>query len=202
MKILARFFSNAFSPILVASYGVLTALICSTLDILVPLNVKMLITGVTFFITGCIPVIGIALLFLTKRISDPALNNRSERTIPYILTGLCYLGCALYLYRINAPSWLWTFPIGGALAVIVSILVNSRWKISAHLAGMGGVTAIFFRIALDGIAKPGIEWWVMASLFITGCLASSRIILGRHTLGQTLAGAANGFFWVLLVSAF
>lgn len=201
MKKIARIVSNLFSPLLVSSYGVLASLCCSTLDILVPLSTKLTVAGVTFFITGILPMLFISSMYFSKRVSTLNLENRTERTIPYVFASLCYVGCAFYLHSIHAPSWLWTFPIGGAIAVVVSLMVNRRWKISAHLAGMGGVTAIFFRIAVDGAALPGIVWWVVASILITGLLGTARIELGRHTLGQTLAGAANGFFWVFLLSS-
>lgn len=194
--------SNIFSPLFVTSYGVLAALLCSTLDILVPMSTKLVVTGVTFFITGVLPMMAIWFMFITKRVSDIRLNNRADRAIPYIFVSLCYIGCAIYLRNIHAPSWLWLFPIGGVMAVIVSIIVNRKWKISAHLTGMGGFTAIFFRMAIDGVAQPGIVWWVAASVILTGLLATARIELGRHTLGQTLAGTVNGFFWVLLLSSF
>lgn len=202
MKIFARFMSSILSPLLVPTYGVLAAFYASALYLLIPVRTRIIVTAVTFIITGVIPMLAIGALYMTKRISDPGLNKQGERTIPYVITGLCYLGCAFYLHYIHAPLWLWTFPVGGAAAVLVSIIVNHWWKISAHLAGMGGVTAIFFRIAADGIAMPGIIWWATASVLLTGLLATSRIILGRHTLGQTLAGALNGFLWVYLLSAF
>lgn len=192
--------STLFSPLLVPTYGVLGALYASILAIVVPTSTKLIVAGITLFITGAVPMIAIGALYLTKRISDPGLNKQGERTIPYIITGICYLACAYYLHSISAPVWLWTFPLGGAAAVIVSIIVNRWWKISAHLAGMGGVTAVFFRVAIDGVAMPGILWWIVTSVFLTGLLATSRVELGRHTVGQTLAGAANGFIWVLLLS--
>lgn len=200
MKILARIMSNVFTPLLTPTYGVLAAMYASILCVLIPTSTKLIVAGITLFITGVVPMLAIGTLYLTKRISDPGLNKQNERTIPYIITGVCYAACAVYLYSISAPSWLWTFPVGGAGAVMVSIIVNRWWKISAHLAGMGGVTAVFFRIALEGVAMPGIVWWAVASIFLTGLLATSRVELGRHTPGQTLAGAANGFLWVFIIS--
>ncbi len=192
--------SNVFTPLLTPTYGVLAAMYASILNPIVDGKTKLIVAAITLFITGVVPMLAIGALYLTKRVSDPGLNNQSERTVPYIISGVCYIACAIYLYSISAPTWLWTFPIGGLMAVVVSIIVNRWWKISAHLAGMGGVTAIFFTIALKGVAMPGIVWWAAGSIFITGLLATSRVELGRHTVGQTLAGAANGFLWVFLAS--
>lgn len=199
MDKIAKIMSSVFSPILVPTYGVILAMTCSILTVL-PVSTKTWVTFITLLITGGIPVLGIAALYFTRRISDPGLNNRGERTWPYIFTFVAYLLCAFYLYRINAPEWLWSFPIGGALAVAVSIVVNLRWKISAHLAAMGGLVAMLFAIAGRGEAMPCIEWVIAVTILLTGLLATSRIVLGRHTPWQTIAGAVNGFVCVTLAS--
>ena len=191
--------SNVFSPVLTPTYGVLLALTFSVLTLL-PLQTKVWVTVITFLITGGFPVIGIGLLYLTKRISHPSLNKREERTLPYILTMVAYLGAAFYLYKISAPAWLYSMPLGGALAVVVSIVVNHWWKISAHLAAIGGVLAMLFQIVVRGYAMPGIFAVIVVTVLLTGLLATSRIVLGRHTPWQTVAGAANGFLCVWIVS--
>lgn len=195
----AKIMSTVFSPILVPTYGLLLAMTFSILTIL-PIATKLWVTVMTLVITGGIPFLGIAALYMTGRVSDPGLNNRGERTWPYVFTMVAYLLCSFYLYKANAPQWLWSFPIGGALAVVISLVVNFKWKISAHLAAMGGLVAMLFDIVRNGDAIPGIEWVITVAILLTGLLATSRIILGRHTPWQTIAGAANGFMCVTLTS--
>lgn len=197
MKIIARILSTVLSPILVPAYGVYAGLQASVLTIL-PTAQKLWVTALAFAISGLLPMMGILVLYMSKKITDPGLNNRGERTIPYVITGLCYLGCAAYLYCISAPSWLWAFPVGGAVAVVISTIINHWWKISAHLAAMGGLVALLFRIVADNAAAPGISCWIYTAVLLTGLLATSRIILGRHTPMQVVAGTANGFICVWL----
>lgn len=193
--------STLFSPILVPAYCVFIALQASVLSML-PLSTKVWVTLITFGITGVLPMLGIMALYLTKRVSDPGLNNRTERTLPYVITGVCYGVCAFFLYKSQAPEWLWLFPVGGGVAVIVSTIVNRWWKISAHLAGMGGMIGMLARMAADGVAAPGIMWWLTAAVLITGLLGTSRVVLGRHTLGQVLCGTLNGFLCVYLITMY
>ena len=200
MNRLAKIMSGVFSPILVPTYGVFLAIWASILSYN-PAATRWLVVGMTFLLTGLLPMAGIYILYRTGRISDPGLNTRTERAVPYIITGVCYAACGLYLYNIHAPLWLVMLPAGGCLAVIISLVVNHWWKISAHLAAMGGVVAELFRIAVDRVALPGIEWWIAGAVILTGLLATSRVVLGRHTLGQVLAGTANGFLCVYLLSA-
>lgn len=200
MDRLAKIMSAVFSPIIVPTYGVFLAIWASVLSYN-PASTRWMVVGMTFLLTGVIPMLGIYVLYRTGRITDPGLNARGERAVPYIITGVCYLACAFFLYNVKAPLWLVMLPAGGALAVGVSIVVNHWWKISAHLAAMGGVVAELFRIAVDRVALPGVEWWIVGAVLATGLLATSRVVLGRHTLGQVLSGTANGFLCVWLLSA-
>ena len=139
-------------------------------------------------------------LWAMHKVSDLGLNSRRERPIPYIITVVCYLVTALYLHMIHAPYWMWMFMISGAGAAVVSFVVNFWWKISAHMAAMGGLVALTFRFAADNLAVVDIWPIVTLVILLAGLLGTSRIYLGCHTLAQVLAGTANGFLWVWLLT--
>ena len=128
------------------------------------------------------------------------LNNRKERPIPYLLTVACYLATAGYLYAIHAPQWLWLFMVAGAGAAVVSFIVNFWWKISVPMAAAAGLLAMAFRIASDKLAV--IDMWpvITVAILLLGLLGTCRMVLKCHTLGQVLAGTANGFLWVYLLT--
>jgi membrane-associated phospholipid phosphatase len=63
------------------------------------------------------------------------------------------------------------------------LLITLRWKISVHTATAAGVTVAVWQ-TLGSIAVP---FALTLPLIIW-----SRVKLGRHTLGQTLAGTALG----------
>lgn len=195
----ARILSAVFSPLLVPTYGVAAGLWLSVLS-LVPGNPLWVVVVVTWIITCLVPMAAIAGLVTLGKVKDPGLNNRSERTVPYIVTALCYLGCALYLYCHHAPAWLWGFPCGGALAVAICLPINFKWKISAHMAAMGGLVAVFMVLAVRSVAIYGMMWWITAAVIVAGLVGSSRIYLERHTLLQVLAGFAVGYICVFFIS--
>ncbi len=197
---IAHILSLVFSPMLTPTYGVAIAFFASYLAIL-PWSVRLSVIGIVFIITGVIPMTAIWALWRFGYVKDPGLNNRSERTVPYIVTLVCYLVCAFYLYKAHAPEWLWSFPAGGAIAIAICMPVNFRWKISGHMAGMGGIVAVAFRIAAGSYYISAIWPWLAATVILAGCIATSRIILGRHTLMQTIAGFAVGFTCVYILSA-
>lgn len=168
-----------------------------------PLNVRWHVTLLVFCITAVVPLAAILGLNKLGVVSDPGLNKRTERTLPYVITGLAYVACTIYLLRANAPGWLWLFMAGATLATIISAVVNRWWKISAHMAAMGGLIAMMFRVLDIGMAAPAVPFMLFTILIViaAGAVGTARIYLDRHTLLQVMAGTANGFLCVFLLSA-
>ncbi len=199
MKQISHIFSGVFSPLLVPTYAMILAVSLTILCYL-PMSAKLTVCAATFFITCFLPLLAIYLLLKMMVVSDPGLNQRAERPIPYAITILCYLGCALYLYRASAPGWLTGFMVGGAVAALISLVVNFWWKISAHAAALGGLVAMMFRVAGSGVGVHDMLLWTIIAVVITGCVGTSRVYLRRHTLLQVAAGTLNGFVCVYLMS--
>ncbi len=195
----AHFFSAVLSPMLMPTYGVFLVLWCSFLNAN-PVGDRVAALMVVFGITCILPIVFIALLHNFKVIKDKRLDERAERSIPYVFAILCYVAAFFYLDHIHAPQWFSAFMAGGALACAVSFVVNLKWKISAHMAGMVGVVTLLFELhnPTNRLEAFDLSWILWISVLLAGVLGSSRMVLGRHTLGQVLAGAANGVVCVKL----
>lgn len=167
-----------------------------------PVVIRWHVTMIVAIITCLVPLCAIISLKRLGIISDPGLNNRTERPIPYLVTGLAYVACAFYLWRANAPSWLWLFMVGATVATAISVIVNTRWKISAHMAAAGGVVAMIFRMIELGVGVGSSTLLCLASIAVlaAGLVGTARIYLDRHTLMQVIVGTANGFLCVYLIS--
>ena len=201
INIIARIFSAIFSPLLTGTYGIVLAMWLSYLCYS-PFKAQLIVTIVTFVATCIIPIIAIFVLHRTGVVKDPALNDRADRTVPYILAVLCYCGVGVYYHFVNAPVWLSMFVFGGALALLILTIVNRKWKISGHATGMGGLVAVLFFLLLSGNCPTDIQWEFFAGVILAGIVGTSRLILGRHTLLQVAAGFANGFLCIFLLSWF
>ncbi|MCM1482727.1 MAG: hypothetical protein NC043_00190 [Muribaculaceae bacterium] len=199
MNKIAQFLSFIFSPLLVPTYGVCLALHTTVLSVL-PFNVLWGVPLVTFVITCILPLLAILGMWKLGQVKEPGLNERTDRTGPYVVTAVCYILCALYLNMANAPGWLVLFMAGGTLATVVSLIVNRWWKISAHMAAMGGLLALTVRVAMSDFATSDMIWWIIGVILCCGLVGTARLILERHTLWQVIAGAANGFVCVMLMS--
>lgn len=198
---ISRILSTIFSPLLMGTYGVAIAMWLSYLRYS-PDRAKLIVTAVTFVATCIIPVISIYLLSRFGIVKDPKLNERTERTWPYLIGTVCYIATGVYYYFVHAPIWLSMFVEGGALALIVLTIVNTRWKISGHATGVGGLCAMVFFLMCSGNSVTDLWWEFIAVVVVAGCVCTSRLILERHTLMQVAAGFLNGFVCVFLPAWF
>ncbi len=194
----ASVFSVLLSPMLMPTYGMIIAFQLSTYQILLTTD-KLIVIAVIAALTCVIP----AVLFLVMKyfgiLTDVHLNNRSERFLPYAIIIVCYVVAALYLFNINAPTWMWMFLFGAGVASLVSLVVNIVWKISAHMAGIGGIIGLLCKINNFGDGVFDLMPIICVVIIVAGILGTSRLAMERHTLWQVIAGVFNGFLCVYLI---
>lgn len=198
---LARIISTVFSPFLVPTYAILMALWLSILFV-VPDSTKLTVAGVTFLLTAVLPMLLIVALYRVKAVNSIGLAERTERLVPYLCAVVCYSSLAVYLNSVHSPIWLTMFAVGGGLAVLVTLVINRWWKISAHAAAMGGFTAFVYLLYHSQLLIFGGMPMLYAAVIITGLVGTSRVALGLHTPMQVIAGAANGAACIILLSLF
>ena len=71
-----------------------------------------------------------------------------------------------------------------------SLIINIRWKISAHMIGIGGLTGALLCISI--LLEVYITPYLVYALLIAGLIGSSRLILKAHTPLQIYVGFAVG----------
>ena len=201
IAILAEVLSNALTPLLMPTYGVFIVFWVSVLCLL-PYGVRVSVLLMCMGITCILPLIFLSVLRHFKLIKDLHVNKREQRLYPYLFAAFCYLVAAYFLYYRHSPQWLIMFMVGSAVTVLFLALINLKWKISAHTAGIGGVVALIYQIHVQGLSAFDLLWLLCVSIIVAGLLGSSRMILRRHDLLQVLAGAVVGFLCVSLTMRF
>ncbi len=200
MEKAARVLSFVFGPPAVPVYGIWMALNLSVLNA-VPSATRWNVAVMVAIMVCLLPLAGIWALWKLGFVSSLSLRRQEERTVPYLIMLLCYVGCTYFLYRINAPMWLVLFMAGAVAAVIVCAVVNRKWKISAHMTAMGGFMALVMRMAVDNLGIVDMLWPVAIVAMLCGLVGTSRVLMCRHTLMQVAAGFLNGFLCVYAISA-
>jgi len=194
---LANFTSNALSPLLMPTYGVFLVLSVSVLCVL-PYGTRVAVLLVCMGITCIVPLIFLSVLRHFKLVKSLHVDVREQRLIPYLFTALCYAVAAFYLYYCHSPQWFTMFMVGSALTVVVMALINLKWKISAHMAGIGGLIALIFQIHVQDLSAFDLFWIMCLIIILAGVLGSARLALRRHNMLEVLAGVVVGFLCVCL----
>lgn len=197
MRLFANIISFTFHPLLMMTYGVVLALLFTYLAIY-PLAVKLLIAGGTFFSTALVPGLFILLMVKSGAAVDVELSDRRERVVPYLIFITSILICIFFLYKMLMPFWLLAMMFGAVVAMIVALIVNFYWKISAHAIGIGGLLGGIMGVARIHLANP--YWSFIAVLLIAGLVGTSRIILKKHTPMQVYGGFCLGFICTFVAS--
>lgn len=194
---LSHVLQAVLSPLLMPTYGVFVALWASVLCLL-PYGSRVAVLLVCMGITCIIPLIFLSVLRHFKLVKDLHIEVREQRFFPYLFTALCYGVAAYYLHYCHSPLWFVSFMVGSAITVLVMAGINLKWKISAHMAGIGGVVALIYQIHVQGLSAFDMMWLLCLAIIVAGLLGSSRLVLKRHDTWQVLAGAVVGFLCVSL----
>lgn len=190
--LLARFLSVLLHPLVMPTCTVWLAL---TVDphlgyFLAPTSRWMLL-GMLALMTIVFPITSALLLQRSGLITSLEMPTRQERIAPFVMT-LVYYGMAYYLLRQTPlhPAVHAAF-VGALAALLATLLITLRWKISAHMVGVGGLIGAITGIAMIH-ALPLIP--VIAALtLLGGLLGTARLLSSDHTQGQVVSGAVLGW---------
>ena len=145
----------------------------------------------TAILTLIIPII--LLIFLWKKgyIASLYIDDPRQRTIPYMYTLVCY-GFWAYFLRITMrmPMFMIWIVIGVMVALLVVTLINYKWKISAHLTGIGGLLGGICSFAINYSICP-IKIIILVVL-LSLLLMYARLFLNAHTPLQVVCGFLLG----------
>ncbi|MGB0882848.1 MAG: hypothetical protein ACPGSO_07825, partial [Vicingaceae bacterium] len=160
-------------------------------------QVVLTLVGISTFI---LPLLISVLLLNRKMINSLEMETQQERIIPYSFTIAFYIFALYMLNQLPIPPLIFKFIIGATLSIIIAFIVNIKWKISAHMIGVGGLFGALLCVSiLMGIY---VTPYLIFALLIAGLVGSSRLILNAHTPSQVYIGFAVGVLCQLVVLYF
>ena len=192
----ARVTSIVFTPFSIPFLAFLVLFLFSYLRIM-PILYKGSVLGIVYCFTILTPTITIFLFRKINGFARQELSERKKRYVPILLTIISYVFCLLMMRKLNIP-WYMTGIIFVSLVIsIICILVNLKWKLSEHMAGMGGI--IGGLVSFSALFSYNPVVWLCLFILIAGILGSARIVLGHHTLGEVLSGFVVGLVCSFLI---
>lgn len=188
----AKFISSVFHPLLMPTYGFLL-IFCTKnyISTFILFPIKLIILGITFFFTFLLPAINAFVLLKMGRIKSLEMETQQERLIPYGSAVLYYMALLYLFYNTNFLTIFKVVILGAACSIVFTLLINIKWKISAHTVGIGGlagaVLGIVFKLQFD------MEFIFFMIILIAGLVGYSRLRLNAHTPAQVYVGFLLGF---------
>ena len=152
---------------------------------------KYIILSVTFLFTFLLPTINALILLKMGRIQSLEMDSPQERIIPYSSTAMYYFALYYLFYSAEFPNIFKIVILGAGISILLTFIINFKWKISAHMVGIGGLAGaslgIIYRMQLD------LQLALIGIIFFSGIIAYARLKLNAHTPAQVYTGFVVGF---------
>ena len=161
---------------------------------------RLYIYLIAFITTLLIPLLAMPVYKSTKVISSYFMPNIEERKIPLLFTSFMYLAGAFFLQKVKAPLIFPLFLNASSVVILLCALVSWRWKISTHLASIGGLIGLILGISFKWMFD--LRLVLAALIFIAGLTAWSRLKTDEHTPAQVYSGFVLGFCVVFFIVRF
>ena len=191
MKIAAKIISILFHPLIMPIVGLVIIFNTdSYINYAIPMELKRAVIVLVGTSTFIIPLLISLLLINRKLINSLEMETQKERIIPYAFTIIFYVFTLYMLKRAPIPPIIFNFVIGATLSVIIAFIVNIKWKISAHMIGIGGLLGALICVSI--LLEIYITPFIIFTLLVAGLVGSSRLILKAHTQSQIYVGFAVG----------
>ncbi|MBQ9668012.1 MAG: hypothetical protein IJV45_04610 [Prevotella sp.] len=185
----ARCVSLVFTPFYLPLLGLAALFSFSYLNLL-PIEYRLTVLLLVYFFTILLPTFLIHLYRRAQGWTLIELGQKRRRMVPYAISILCYLTCIWLMQRLHIYHFVPIILIAALLIQMVCALINVWWKISTHMAGIGGVTGALIIFSERFSFNP--VWWLCLVLVLAGVLGTARMILRQHSLAQVLCGYAVG----------
>ena len=157
----------------------------------IPKQLHLLIFAIVGVYTLLIPLLSSVVLKKMNVISNYEMNDRNERKLPFLIAGFSFFFCYYMLQKYPSLIIISIVMLGATIAMLIALLLNYKFKISAHMIGIGGLVG-----SLAGLTQLlGIDYrlLIIIGLLIAGVIGSSRLYLGAHAPYQVYSGFLIGF---------
>ncbi|MCH9822929.1 MAG: hypothetical protein K0U33_06230 [Bacteroidetes bacterium] len=189
---LAQILSYAFHPGVMPTLGLFLLLQGDTyLKYSIGATTKNFLYLIIFLNTYLFPALIVLIMRYRNAISSLQLIDRKERVIPMAVASFFYLLTYLLIKKLTLPGVLSDMFFGLALSVFAVFFITLRYKISAHMTGIGGLIGAFvgFQVLFGAQLAP----WVVLLVLVWGVIGTARLKLEAHSNGQIVAGSMLGF---------
>lgn len=188
-KLLAQIFSVALHPLLMPTYGLFLIFNSGSYLSYINMNTQYLYL-IIFASTFLFPLLFIPFFKAFNIIKSIEMETPQERIIPLSITLLIYYLTYSVLNKSALPQIFILFMLVSTTAVALTLLVSIKFKISAHMIGIGGLAGA--AIAISFKLNTDLQLYIIALIFLSGLLGFARLKLNSHNPLQIYSGFILG----------
>lgn len=187
----SRIISGLAHPMLMPLYCIYLIFHSNTFLDFTPITLVKAIYMIVFITTVLLPVSCLPLLKSYSFISSYGLIERKDRMIPLALAILSYMLGFYLLLKLPGSNIFARLQLAGIISLVLLLIISYWWKISLHMAGIGGLCALIFTFSIR--FSTSLRTLFMISILAAGVLAYSRLKLKLHKPTQIYFGFLLGF---------
>lgn len=201
MRFAARALSVLLHPVWMPTLTLMMAFtVDQRLSFFIAPRFRLMLFAMVFVMTALFPLASTWMMMRSGLLGSLAMPARRERLLPFFITLVYYGGTYYLLRRSPLHPITWSLFLGMFLALLLTLLITTRWKISAHLVGIGGALgALLALMWVNGVRAPLL---LCALLVLAGALGTARLLVTDHTPAQVYAGALLGLACTFVCGAF
>jgi len=196
---ISKVISVIFHPVLIPTLGFFLLFHSGFYYSAITWEIRKYVLLVVLFSTAILPLISVAILALNPNF-DVAMKNSRDRIIPLMSSAIFYYLGFMLLGRLKAYPVFKLFLLASILVSVALIIISIKWKISMHMAAIGGLTGTLFALSFRTGANP--FWILIAATVVSGMVGTARLALKKHNLQQLIAGYSLGFLILYLIIYF
>jgi hypothetical protein len=189
-KSIATVLSFIFHPVFMPLAGLFILFNSGIYGLEVQTEFKRFVYIITLLCNVLLPVTTIPVLIYLKNMHQATFDERKRRLLPLFFGTICMFMGYYLVARFSPIRIINQFLFSVAVVTFLILIISMFWKISIHMAGLGGITAL---IAVLSVAyKADMTFILCITLLVSGIIASARLSVKAHSASQLLTGYALG----------
>jgi len=184
---LANFISFLFHPIFIPIYGVLAI---TQMHYVVSAKIMgkfgFILLGMFVLLLCVVPLYTVMLLLRKYKPKELAAINKEERSRAATILFFIYAFVAWYVEPIFIHEILRLFVVALAGSSLALAVASRFVKVSFHVFGWAGMLVLLAALSTSGDGY--FIFWIVACLFVTALVASSRLSLKAHSHKEVYLG--------------
>jgi len=196
-KRLTQLISIIFHPIIMPVAGLIIISNSGIYASVIEPSLRNYLYFVFFAFTVLLPLALVPLYYYTGLVKNINMSGRKERLVPFYITLILYFAAYLLIKSLPLSRIYGKFMFSACTTLSVVFIISIFWKISAHMAGVGGITGLL--AVLSYIFNADMMFFLITLIIVAGLTGYARLQEGSHSPLQVYIGFLAGFLTVPVI---